>query len=416
MLAATTSNEELGEQIAKLAAEIHAATARFLHLIGEFDARAAWGAYGIKSCAHWLSWRCGLSPEAAREHVRVARALRSLPLISASFARGEISFSKVRALTRIANEFNEEQLYEWSRYGTAAQLEHLVRGFRRAKANGDPVRAHAQRSLSWYRDDDGSLVIKGRLSPEDGSVFLRALEEAEKKVDVSAETSANDEGSTPWERRRADALIALAEAFSGSETTNKRYDRALVVLNVDEVALAQPAMLHPGGAVSAETARRIACDAGLIRVSREKDTTIGRRTRVVPTTMRRALHQRDGTCRFPGCTTRMVDAHHIKHWAHGGHTALSNLILLCRYHHRLVHEGGYRVRLTGAEVRFFRPDGSPLDVPIARADPRAVERQNRRVGIAATPMTCASHWDGRPPDYNIAVEGLFRLEADASPG
>src|SRR5438270_3530791 len=205
MLAVATPNEDLGEQIAELAAQLHAATARFLLLIGEFDAREAWGAHGIKSCAHWLSWRCGLSPEAAREHVRVARALRGLPLITAAFARGELSYSKVRALTRIANDINETQLHEWSTHGTAAQIEHLVRGFRRAKANADPMRAHAQRSLSWYRDDDGSSVIKGRLSPEDGSVFLRALEAAEKREDVSAEKSVDDEGSTRWEQRRADA-------------------------------------------------------------------------------------------------------------------------------------------------------------------------------------------------------------------
>ena len=136
--------EVLEREITALASQIHAATCRWLCLVGEYDAREGWAQWGCRSCAHWVSWQCGVAPGAAREHVRVARRLRELPLVCAAFADGELSYSKVRALTRVAGVEREGELLELARHATASQLERLLRAYRgvvaaeRAAAGGRP--------------------------------------------------------------------------------------------------------------------------------------------------------------------------------------------------------------------------------------------------------------------------------------
>src|SRR5579872_1830164 len=148
--------EQLGERIAELSAQISAATYELLVMLRDFDERGGW-ASGFHSCAHWLTWRVGLDPGAARERVRVARALGALPLLSGAMGRGEISYSKVRALTRIATPATEEYLLSFGRAGTAAHVERLVRGMRRvdriASGHGEK-RLHAARYLYTYTDED----------------------------------------------------------------------------------------------------------------------------------------------------------------------------------------------------------------------------------------------------------------------
>jgi hypothetical protein len=428
----TGSNDQLESELAKLAAHVWAGTARFLLLLAEFDARQAWD--GFNSTAHWLSWRCGLSPVAAREHVRVARALRALPLITAEFVAGRLSYSKVRALTRIATSASEELLLEWALHGTAAQLERVVRGVRLAKANEDPSRRFRRRSLTAYHDEDGSLVVKARLDPEDGAVFLRALEAAAVQVDAEGVPSESSNGrvpaetlveedpfdldvSSPWERRRADALALMAESFLGSGTAGDQHaDRALVVLHVDAESLStgngDRCALQDGPVLAAETARRIACDAGLIRiVEGSGPPSIGRKTRVVPRAMRRALRARDRGCRFPACNARRVDAHHIRHWAHGGDTAMSNLLLLCRRHHRLVHEGEFSLEENADGLVFRRRDGRQLVALAEPGSPATLVAENRHAGAAPGPHACEPISYTPKPDYGIAVEGLLTLEA-----
>src|SRR5260370_13092747 len=158
--------EKLGERIAELAAQISAATFELLAMLRDFDERGGW-ASGFHSCAHWLCWRAGLDPGAAREKVRVARALGALPLLSAAMRRGEISYSKVRALTRIATPANEQDLLSFARAGTAAHVERLVRCMRRVDRIGEE-RCHAARYLRAYTGDDGVGVGTGRLAPEAG--------------------------------------------------------------------------------------------------------------------------------------------------------------------------------------------------------------------------------------------------------
>src|SRR5437764_12572332 len=166
--------DRLGDEIAELAAHLDAATARLLDLIREFDARGGWG-NGFRSCAHWLSWRVGLDIGAARENVRVARALGTLPRLAHALARGELSYAKVRALTRVATPATEERLLEVGRSGTAEHVERIVRGWRRVDRTAEAREAaerHKCRALRVYRDHDGMIVVRGRLEPEVGELLL----------------------------------------------------------------------------------------------------------------------------------------------------------------------------------------------------------------------------------------------------
>src|SRR5438132_5524718 len=185
ILGSTSELEHLGDEIAKLSAHLDAATAHLLDLIREFDARGGWG-NGFRSCAHWLSWRVGLEPGAAREHVRVARALGSLPGLAQALARGELSYSKVRALSRVATPETEERLLAVGRAGTAEHVELIVRGWRRvdriAEAR-EEARRHQSRALHVYQDEDGMVILRGRLAPEVGAMLVQALAAAREALD-----------------------------------------------------------------------------------------------------------------------------------------------------------------------------------------------------------------------------------------
>src|SRR6266516_2037011 len=181
---------QLEDQIGELAAHINAATCSWLLLIAEFDRREAWKEWGCKSCADWLSLRCGLGVAAGREHVRVARRLETLPEIRDAFTHGLLSYSKVRAITRVADHADETELLELARHATAAQLERLVRKYRWVVASQiEPANlSYYGRYMTWNWEDDGSLTFRGRLPAEDGALLLRALEAAHDRLHVSAET------------------------------------------------------------------------------------------------------------------------------------------------------------------------------------------------------------------------------------
>ncbi len=345
------SRTELAAQITELAGHLNAGNHRLLTLIAEFDRRQGWSDGSTQSCAHWLNWQCGIDMGAAREKVRVAHALETLPRIAAAMARGELSYSKVRALTRVACAGTEEYFLSIALHGTAHHVETLVRQYRRAREAEElsrEARQQANRGLHYFHDEDGSLVLKGRLPAEVGALLLKALDAAVNDMtptDVSAETS----GERPTlSARRADALAVIAESFleHGAEALNGG-DRHQIVVHVDATTLREGTAgrceLEDGPSLPAESARRLACDASVVTILEEENGTpldIGRKTRSIPPAIRRALNARDRGCRFPGCpNTRYVDGHHIQHWAHGGATKLSNLVSLCRFHHRSVHEG-----------------------------------------------------------------------------
>ena len=173
----TMDDDALAAAVSTLAAHIHAATYRLLVLIAELDRREVWAAQGALSCAHWLSWACGIDTHTAREKVRVARALTELPLLSEALAKGELGYSKVRALTRIATSENEVDLLNIGLHGTAQHVEKFVRLYRRAKRAEETERADAQyenRGLTFWHEDDGTVVLHGRFPPEMGARILSA--------------------------------------------------------------------------------------------------------------------------------------------------------------------------------------------------------------------------------------------------
>jgi hypothetical protein len=384
--------DQLGDEIAELSAHINAATAHLLELIREFDARGGW-ANGFRSCAQWLSWRVGMGPGAARERVRVARALGSLPRLADAFARGELSYAKVRELTRVATPETEERLLAVGLAGTACHVERIVRGWRRvdriAEAR-ETAQRHKSRGLHVYEDEDGMVMVRGRLTPEAGAVLRQALDAARETLyqqargTEPAESPADVAAGTPsMAQQQADALALLAEtALHHGIEPGAPGDRDQVVVHVDAEVLANPeapgqSVLEGGTHVPAGTSQRLACDASRVVMRHDADgriVEVGARTRTIPPAIRRALHHRDHGCRFPGCGLPFGQGHHLRHWAQGGPTTLSNLARLCRRHHRAVHEEGYQVeRQSDGELRFLRPDGRPLpDVPPPPAVPRSL--------------------------------------------
>jgi hypothetical protein len=424
--------EELGEHIAELAAQISAATYELLAMLRDFDERGGW-ASGFHSCAQWLCWRVGLDPGAAREKVRVARALGALPLLAAAMRRGEVSYSKVRALTRIATPATEQDLLDFAHAGTAAHVERLVRGKRRVDriANGEK-RLHAARYLRAYTDEDGMVVVTGRLAPEAGAALLRALDAGIEALygprrgqpsgagqEAAEAAEAAEDASV--EQRRADALGLVAEsALAAGLDPGSRGDRYQVVVHVDAEVLAADgeggsSWLADGTHVSAETSRRLACDSARVVMWHAADgrvLDVGRRTRAISPALRRALEHRDGGCRFPGCGRRLCDAHHVETWADGGATSLANTLLLCRRHHRAVHEEGFSMELApDGEARFYRPDGRPLPeapaLPMLAPEPvTALVARLAGRGVAVDAGATVPDWWGGPVDYAWEIDWL----------
>jgi uncharacterized protein DUF222/HNH endonuclease len=402
---AALSRDELEAELATLASHLYAGTCRWLEVVAELDRRGDWAESGRASCAEWLAWRCALTPRAAREHVRVARRLPELALIHAAFARGELSYAKVRALTRVATAENEEELLELARVLTAAQLERAVRAYRRVTAKeARELQEDAYLSVFW--EDDGSLSIHGRLAPEDGALFLRALDAMRDTLWKQGRGSA--EPRPARQASNAEALVAVAEAaLANPQESRPAGERYQVVVHVDDAVLSHDGEggceLDDGSALAPETARRLGCDASVVRN--------GRKTRAIPPALRRALRARDRGCRFPGCENRrFVDAHHVHHWAHGGPTELDNLVLLCRRHHQLVHEGGWRV---DQEQRFYYPWGQPFpEAPLLpRGDPDELVTSNGDLGIDGE--TCEPG-TADPLDLTEAVYGLLSISGTGS--
>ncbi len=328
---------DLEAEICSLAAGLAASTGGWLRLIAEFDRRKGWAQWGIKSCAHWLAWACSVAPGAAREYVRVASALTSLPLLDAAFAAGRLSYSKVRAATRVADRVPEATLLEQALVHTASQLERLVRAYR--KVDGTGTSQQQRRRARWFFDEDGMLVLTARLPADEGAVLVAALEQADGAA-----------GSEP------DSLMAMAQnSLAAGPVDSSGDDRHLLVLHADTAVLTGASddpvgvcRVEHGPGVDRATAQRIACDAALVALINAavpgEQLRLGRKTRKISPALRRALRIRDGGCRFPGChRIRHLEAHHLVHWLFGGRTDLDNLVLLCRAHHMSVHEDGFTV-------------------------------------------------------------------------
>ncbi|KAE8762835.1 HNH endonuclease signature motif containing protein [Georgenia thermotolerans] len=471
------SDEALIDELTTLAAHIAAATCRFLVLLGEFDAREAWGDYGILSAAHWLGWRCGMGPAAAREHVRVARALRALPVTVGAFAQGRLSYSKVRAITRVATPRTEADLVDIALHAPAHHLERLVRGLRTAQSLQDVLDRHASRRLSWRWAEDGSLLLSGRFSPEDGALIVQALEARRDRAVAELAGTAPPEADAPGReedeqpdptltdsRSLADALVELCaetrDVGDDRPRTSRSPETVVHVTLADlrspgapagappvpaaddnlprtaasapdarppaptERAAAPPPQalaadalpatprLDDGPPLHPETARRLACDAGIVVEVHDDGVGVSGRTLEVGAKVRRptaalvrALWGRDRGCRYPGCKRRhFLQAHHVLHWADGGLTVLTNMVLLCGTHHRLLHEGRYSLTLD--------PDGS-LTVrdrrgAVVQAAPALTGRlDDWHPAVAVDATTLTPEWSGEPLDTAYATTVLL---------
>ena len=360
---------QLGERIVELAARINIATYEMLTLIAEFDRREGWAEDGSTSCAEWLAVTTGRMFGTARENVRVAHALEDLPLTSREMKLGKLSYTKVRTMTRVATPKTEKTLLKYARAGSAAKLEQIVRGWKHLSRGGELTAEearHQSRAFSVVIDGDGMYVMRGRLEPEVGAVLMRAIEAASDALYREESPDARPRSR----QRRADAagLVAeqaLAAGFGGESGT--RAERFQVAVHTEMATLeknGEPGRSEVDGVrVSAESSRRLACDAAVVPMTHRDGEVmgVGRKTRTIPPHIRRALEERDRGCRYPGCGSRFTEAHHVTHWADGGDTSLANTVLLCRRHHRVVHEGRTRMSLNRlGQAVFFTKKGKMI--------------------------------------------------------
>jgi hypothetical protein len=393
-----------------------------------------------------LNFQCGIGMNAAREKVRVAHALKDLPKISDGFRKGELSYSKVRAMTRIANVENEDRLLAIARHGTAHHVEKLVskyRGCVRRQDSENANKQHQGRKISVRHDEDGSVIIHARLTPEQGALVIKAIEMAMTHEAVGAgphprnpdpeKITAVTEPPEPFTARRADALAQIAETYLNTAPPHSSTaDRHQVVLHVSAETLKSDVTaetsahingdfshIEDGPHVTAETSRRIACDCSIYPIIEDEEgepLSVGRKTRSIPPALRRALRSRDQGCRFPGCTnTQFIELHHKQHWADGGETSLKNLVQLCRHHHRLVHEGGFSCeRFDDGRIVFSDARGSDLPVSpyvVTADEDHLIEGwiNDWMPEHQIDENTCTAKWyAGDTMDWDIAVGNLFQ--------
>jgi hypothetical protein len=358
MAAHLTPIDDLDRRILDLCTGINAATYELLVMIREFDERVGWLPWGLQNCAEWLAWRCDLSMSTAREKLRVAHALKHLPAISKAFWVGELSYAKVRALTRVAKRDNEDRLVEFALRHTAVTVAERCRELRCGGKDSYDVaaRAFANRSLQIRRDQSRNmLVVTVELPMDAGALLEKALDKA--RDDEALEIP--DLADTSWSTRQADAFVNLVTGYLSGEQGNGS-DNHLVTIHVDQSALA-----GSGGraAVPIESVKRLCCDGHAVVITETGDgepLSIGRKSRLIPKAIERAVRARDkDTCTFPGCRNhRFLHCHHVEHWSNGGETSVDNLLLLCTKHHALVHEGGFRIDKDFEDRWCFkRPDG-----------------------------------------------------------
>ena len=434
--------ERVEAEIVELSSQLTAATARLTALIGEFDAAEGWRDWGMRSTAHWLSWQCGIGRRAGREQVRVARALRALPLVAAAFIAGRLSYSKVRAITRLATPETEAELVEIAEHATAAQLEQLLAAKRRAGRADDVRDRRKSEYLNLRVDEDGSLVGSFRISPERGAVLTHALDIGSGRVGACSSEGTEAEGTEAKpadpkvpRRSRIDALVGMAEKFlEGCSAEHPHADETAgvyeLVIHTTRESLRRPddapddgpateLRAHGGATVRLHpaTARRLTCDCPASEMIDGVDGSavhVGRRTRRIRGRLRRAVHARDrGLCRAPGCTEPATQIHHIRHWAHGGPTCLRNLVSLCDQHHWLVHEGGWTIAGgRPGEWVLTSPDG--LRVGPRPTMPATVPPLPHDPAIAADAVT--GHWAGERLDADPVLRRLMATAADAQGG
>lgn len=366
------TDQELIEAVDASHREVSRVQRRLLGLLAEADRRAVWRDSGARDMAHWLSIRHGISQWKARRWLGAAHALEHLTDLEHALDRGELGIDKVVELARFADFETEAGLITWAKRVSCAAVRR--KADLEVKRSIDDVReAERARFLNWWHVGDGDrLGLEGELPAAQGAIVVSALQ----RVGDSMPVMPDEEGPGWAEARRADALVALCSSRIAEDADA---DRATVVVHArlgDLVGADGSASIEGGGRLHPESVRRLLCDARMQAVLEDEDgepMRLGRITRLPSPAMMRQLRYRDGECRFPGCgSRRFTQAHHIVWWGDGGTTDLDNLVLICSFHHRLVHERGWKLRHDRGEVRWFTPDGIPHGSDeLARAGPRA---------------------------------------------
>lgn len=405
--------EEVETEICALSGQIAAATARYLTLVADFDERRGWASWQLRSCAHWLSWKAGVSLHTAREHVRVARALVGLPLIADAFAQGRVSYSKVRAITRVSDEKNEQTMLRLALESPASHIDRLCRGLTKAlrptKKNG--IDEHAYRGRWYWDEDDGSLVMHARFRPEDGARVLAALTRAEyerTRVDpeLDVDTSAPPPGNI------VPAMTAMAEMVCTELTAPMASPAAEVIVHVEgaETDGCAHAHLDDGPGMETQSLAQVMCDATvrMVRHGALGKTISWNTTARTPSRLQmRALLMRDRCCAVPGCgRVRFLNAHHVHYHSRGGPTTLDNLVLLCSEHHRALHDGYFTITAHPDQQFTFRhPDGREVEyAPAVTGDSaKFAQRYSSIAGDAIVP-----DWQGESLDLSFATDVLIR--------
>ena len=375
------SRDSISGQVKLLAQALDRGTCKLIRLLPAFDKHRAWANDGQRSCVSWLNTYCGMSLSAAHDRCRVAYALEKLPIITRLFMLGELSWSKVRALTRIATPENEQELAAQALLMSASAIEQLARQYRDVgnadKLEKDNERASKQyedRRVHYRYDEQGMVSIHASLPPLEGAAVLKSLARAEDEIfndrhgPTSEHLQSDDQNISNKEdptqvnssQLKADALCLMAAKHLSVESVDIRTaDRYQVVVHVDAETLShgvnasgqKPSVCHieNGPSIASNTARRIADDCSItpIYMHHGEPLSIGRKSRIWTSAITRAIVARDQHCQFPGCScSRHTHIHHLKHWAQGGETSVDNGVLLCGFHHRLVHEENYSIEKT----------------------------------------------------------------------
>jgi hypothetical protein len=442
----------LAGRISAAAAEAARSQYVLLELLGEFDAIGAiryWNDF--KSLAHWLSWACSMTPGVAREHVRVAKALRRMPTITGLFQEGRLSYSKVREVTRVVDVVDEHRLAQLALTATASQLARMITSFR--SADGVRISQQTKRRVLWHEREDGMVEFRARLPKEEAAVLIAAVTAAKDqfgppppKPDLCEDTEqqpAPGVGGYTY----ADALVDVAQGFLNTTPEDRSgEDRNLVVIQVSAENLTrdsadvpagtvQPAQatchIDGVGSIETATAQKLACDSRLLGAlidTHGKVLALGRTRRLVSKAQRRALMIRDKMCRYLGChQTRHLKAHHVLPWMLGGRTDLDNLVLLCQWHHTAVHEGGVTMSKDGAGWVFTKPDGQPCDWWVSDHNLAghlgfALRRQHAHEQLAVVDSfqhpdarTIRPRWAGERFDVHACVQALFTIKLPQQP-
>lgn len=376
-------DRSLEQDVVEVARAIDMLSAQLMVRIAEIDRRKTFAFDGFLSTQAWVASACDMGAGTTRRKVAVAQSLESMPETAARFSAGDISNDKVSILADAVDAYpgrfsiDEPMLLGFADDLSVADFRKAVTYWKHLQDQEAAVTdSEAFRSRRWLHISqtfEGMVRIDGQLDRESGEVVIEALAAATTGADRAAAGSARaGEPIETASTRRADGLVEICRRWLDGGGMVAGGERPHVTVTVDlemlESRRGTRSELARTGVITAEAARRVACDAGITRVivgPASEPLDVGRRTRTISAAQRKALNLRDTECRFPGCDRPppWCDGHHIRHWVDGGPTNLDNLVLLCRRHHRLVHEGGFGVRCDAERLVFTRPDRSEIPQP-----------------------------------------------------